>query len=122
LDGAGKDLLDRLLPIGPRRVGRVGILDRVDEVDLVLALAGSVPELVQRHHGGAADLVEDAVELIDIHFQVGRDLLVGGGALELVLEPGDAASTLRAQLRTDLGTQSRARNSSMMEPRMREMA
>ncbi len=32
------------------------------------------------------------------------------------------ASTLRAQLRTERGTQSRARSSSMMEPRMREMA
>ena len=51
-----------------------------------------------------------------------RHLLVGGRAVQLVLELALTFSISRALLRTERGTQSSERSSSMIEPLMRVIA
>ena len=80
------------------------------------------PQLVERHHRGARDLRQALLELVDRDAELARDLLVAGRALVAVLELAIARSISRARLRTERGTQSSERSSSIIAPRMREIA
>ena len=68
--------------------GAPGVLDRVHQRDLVAAGVRHAPELVQRDDRGVRDRQQRLVELVDRDAHLGGDLLVGGGALQRVLELG----------------------------------
>src|SRR4051794_20539999 len=92
LGQAGDGLRQPVLHLGGvhrgRRVDGVGILDRVEQRDLVAGRVGQRPQLVQGDHRRVADARERVLELVDRHVQLVRDLLVGRRAVELVLELG----------------------------------
>src|SRR5581483_8485006 len=94
---------DRLAHLGVReralRVGRVGVLDRVDQGDLI-ALARDGPQLVERCDRGARDVGEAVLELLDRDPDLLRDLLVVRRTPGLRLEGCDRALDL-ASARAD---------------------
>ncbi len=61
---ADERLLDDSDPVGPRRIGRLSVLDGVYQIDLVLTRSGRIPELVERDYRGTADLVEHVLVLV----------------------------------------------------------
>src|SRR5919199_188060 len=83
---------DAVLQVGGvhrrRRVGRVGVVERVEQADRVAARVARRPQLVERGDRRVGDLHEEVLELLDRDLQFGRHLLVGRRALELVLELG----------------------------------
>src|SRR6266536_579601 len=94
--GQARDRLDdRLAHLGlrqcPLRVGRLGVLDRVDQGDLVAVRPGDCPELVQGGNRGAGNLGEALVELPGRDADLLLDLLVGRYAPGLRLELADRA-------------------------------
>ena len=77
------------------RVGRVGVVERVEQRDLVAAGVADGPQLVERGDRRVGDLQQRVLELLDRdHVELGRHLLVGRRALELVLELGVGALDL----------------------------
>src|SRR5205807_1400542 len=100
----------------------LGVFDRVDQGDLVAAAAAHGPELVERRDRGTGDVGQRLLQLVLRDTELLRDLLVGGSAVELTLELGEERSMSRARARTERGTQSIARSSSMIEPLMRAIA
>ena len=77
-----------------RWVGRVGVLQRVEQRDLVAAGVRDAPQLVERGDGRVGDLDQRLLELVDGDVQLAGHLLVGGRTLELVLELGVRALDL----------------------------
>src|SRR3954452_7832635 len=86
-------LAERLahLRLGERRLGlrTLGVLDRVQQRDLVAGVPGDRPELVERGYRGARDIREAVVQLLRGDPDLLRDLLVRGGATEARLELAD---------------------------------
>ena len=124
--GQARDrLAERLLHLGlgerRLRLGPLRVLDRVDQGDLVAA-GGDGPELVQRGDRGAGDLGQARPELVLGQAELLGDLLVGRRAVELLLQLGDRALDVAARARTERGTQSSARSSSMIAPLIRAIA
>src|SRR5215208_6487270 len=68
------------------RVERLGVLDRVQERDLVTGCVRDGPELVERHHRGVGDAHQRLLELLDRHLELVGHLLVCGRPMQLVLE------------------------------------
>ena len=98
----------------------LGVLEGIDEGTGPVRAA--VARLVQGHDGGVGDLLQDwgnsATPMpspLAISWSV-------GARWSLFSRLAHAFSILRALLRTERGTQSRERSSSMMEPLMREIA
>src|SRR5581483_9688226 len=92
-DRVAEDLAQLGLIEHVRRADALGVLDRVEERDLV-ALVRDRPELVERGDRGAGDVGERVLELVDGDPDPDGDLLVGRGAAELRLEGGDRALDL----------------------------
>src|SRR3954470_9948900 len=73
------------------RVGRVGVVQRVEEGDLVARGVRHRPQLVERDDGGVGDLHQALLELLDRDAELLGHLLVRGRAVQAVLElPVDA--------------------------------
>src|SRR3954454_5114358 len=68
------------------RVGRVGVVQRVQQRDLVAGRVRDRPQLVQRHHGRVGDLDQRLLELLDREAELARHLLVGRRPVQPVLE------------------------------------
>src|SRR5919206_830235 len=86
-DRVGHAVLEVGLVEGGGRVGRVGVVQRVEQRDLVAARVAHGPQLVEGGHRGVGDLQQRVLELLDGDAQLGGHLLVGRCALETVLEP-----------------------------------
>src|SRR5215216_4586668 len=67
------------------RVGRVGIVQRVEQRDLVAGGVRDRPQLVERDHGRVRDLDERLLELLDREVELQRHLLVRGSAVQAQL-------------------------------------
>ena len=117
-------LADQLLELRllvAARVRSVRVLDRVDERDRVPA-RGHRPQLVERGDRRPGDLAKALVELVLGETELPGDLLVGRRADEPRLQHADRSFDSRARARTERGTQSIERSSSMIAPLMREIA
>src|SRR3954454_23093498 len=68
------------------RVGRVGIVERVEQGDLVARGVGHRPQLVERDDRGVGDLHQALLELLDRDAELLGHLLVRGRAVQAVLE------------------------------------
>src|SRR5215211_5577260 len=68
------------------RVGRLGVLEGVEQRDLVTARVRHRPELVEGRDGRVRDLDQRVVEVLGRDLEIGGHLLVGGGTMEPVLE------------------------------------
>src|SRR5215210_3684505 len=71
-----------------RGVSRLRVLDRVEQGDLVAGRVRDGPELVERDHGGVGDAHQRRLEVVDRDVELLGHLLVGGRAVQLVLELG----------------------------------
>jgi hypothetical protein len=90
-DGLGDAVLEVADVERTRGVGRAGVLDGVHQRHLVAAGVGHAPELVERDDRGVRDGEQRIVEFVDGDAELVRELLVGGRALEGVLELGVGA-------------------------------
>src|SRR3954454_10834153 len=70
------------------RVGRVRVLQRVEQADRVAGGVAHGPQLVERDDRGRGDLDQRLLELGGGDVQLARHLIVGRGAVQLVLELG----------------------------------
>ena len=104
------------------RLRALGVLDRVDQGNLVAAGRGDRPELVERGDRGAGDLEQILVQLVLADAELGGDLLLARGAAALRLELADRPLDVARPCPHRAGTQSIARSSSMIEPLMRAIA
>ena len=105
------------------RVGRLGVLDRVDQGDLVAVRAGDRPELVERGDRRAGDLGEAVLELLDGDPDLRpRSPRRSARVPSFASSSAIARSISRARERTERGTQSSARSSSMIAPLIRAIA
>src|SRR5829696_7224806 len=68
------------------RVGRVGVVERVEQGDLVARGVRHSPQLVERDDRGVGDLHQALLELLDRDAELLGHLLVGGCAVQAVLE------------------------------------
>src|SRR5215211_916228 len=68
------------------RVGRVGVVERVEQGDLVAGGVRHRPQLVERDDRGVGDLHQALLELLDRDAELLGHLLVGGRAVQAVLE------------------------------------
>src|SRR5215210_2091258 len=68
------------------RVGRVRIVQRVEQRDLVAGRVRHRPQLVERDDRGVGDLDQRLLELLDRQVQLPRHLLVGRRPVQPVLE------------------------------------
>src|SRR5215208_1811177 len=70
------------------RVRRVRVVQRVEQRDLVAGGVRHRPQLVERHDRRVGDLDQRLLELLDRDVELARHLLVGGRAVQAVLELG----------------------------------
>src|SRR4029077_13947756 len=93
-DRLGERLAHLALHQLARRIGRVRILDRVDQRGALAAGGTARPQLVEGDDGGARDLGQALLELAHGDAELAGDLLVAGRALVAVLELGHRALDL----------------------------
>jgi hypothetical protein len=110
-----------LLDLVGRHRAHPGVGERVAERGGVAPLAAG-EHLVEGDEAGEGDLAEGGLELVLREVELLGQLGVGGRAVELALQRGEAFSSARALARTERGTQSMDRSSSRMFPLMRAMA
>ena len=70
------------------RVLGLGVLEGVDQAELVALLAADAEQLVERHDVDERDLAEDLVQVVERDAHLGGDLGLGGRAVQLGLEAG----------------------------------
>src|SRR3954454_20690630 len=85
-DGVGHAVLELGRVDDVLGVLRVGVVQRVEQRDLVAARVGHRPQLVERGDRRVRDLHERRLEVLDRDRELGRHLLVRRRAVELVLE------------------------------------
>src|SRR4051794_13610630 len=68
------------------RVGRIGVVERVEQGDLVARGVRHGPQLVERDDRGVGDLHQALLELLDRDAELLGHLLVGGRPVQAVLE------------------------------------
>ena len=127
LGQAGDRVGERVAQLASTSSRSAGLVSRESPIVSIreqrLAARGDAPRLVERDDRRVGDLGDRGLELAPAPSRGRGQLLVGGSALQPVLQLGRLALDLaRARARTERGTQSSERSSSMIEPLMRATA